>query len=194
MLSSIYLFTLWFFVLLMSFATQNTVIWILPSISFTVSLWVVPGYEFPFTQCTRIQIFSSMTVHVTIYVAPRDGSFATQRTLIWNLPSINLHVALCVVCDCMVFAIYRPNFILMARNNMSLHYIFHVALPVTIFTIFLVIQFFLNTDCNDLTAEINMVLSLSSEDHTRTLLDPHMLCQPLFRRVCAVALITIKLF
>ena len=178
----------------MSFATQNTVIWILPIISFTVSLWVVPGYEFPFTQCTRIQIFSSMTVHVIIYVAPRDGSFATQRTLIWNLPSINLHVALCVVCDCMVFAIYRPNFILMARNNMSLHYIFHVALPVTIFTIFLVIQFFLNTDCNDLTAEINMVLSLASEDHTRTVLDPHMLCQPLFRRVCAVALITIKLF
>ena len=52
------------------------------------------------------------------------------------------------------------------------------------------ILFSLYPDCNDLTEEINMVLSLASEVHTRTVLDVHMLCQSLFRRVCANALIT----
>ena len=42
----------------------------------------------------------------------------------------------------------------------------------------------------NLTAEIKMVMS---EVLTRILLHPHMLCQPLFRRVCSVTLITIKL-
>ena len=120
-----------------SFATQSTVIWILLNNPFTVSLWVVPGYDFPSTQCIRIQIFSSMTLHV----APGDGFFATQRTVIWILPSMNLHVALCVVCGCMVFAIYIPNLNLKSMNNMSLQYIFHVAFPVTFFTLFLVLQF-----------------------------------------------------
>jgi len=77
---------------------------------------------------------------------------------------------------------------------MSLQYIFHVAFSVTFFTLFLVLQFFVcyKPDCNDLTAEIKMVLSLLSEVHTRTLLQPQMLCLPLFRKVCAIALITIK--
>ena len=101
-----------------SFATQSTVIWILLNNPYTASLWVVPGYDCPSTQwqCIRVQIFSSITLHV----APGDGFFATQITVIRILPSMNLHMALCVVCDCMVFAIYIPNFNLMSMNNMSL--------------------------------------------------------------------------
>ena len=78
---------------------------------------------------------------MTIYVAPRYGSFATQSTVIRILTSMNLHLAICVVCGCMAFDIYIPNSILRARNDMSLQYIFNVALPVTIFTIFHVLQF-----------------------------------------------------
>ena len=79
---------------------------------------------------------------MTLQVAPGDGFFATQRTVIWLLPTMNLHVALCVVCGCMVFAIYIPYLNLMSMNNMSLQYIFHFPFPVTFFTLFLVLQFF----------------------------------------------------
>ena len=76
--------------------------------------------------------------------------FGTQRTVIWIFHSMNLHVALCVVCGCMVFAIYIPNINLMSINNMSFQYIFHVGFPVTFFTLFLVLQdFFYKPDCND---------------------------------------------
>ena len=65
-----------------------------------------------------------------------------QSTVKWILSSMNLHVALCVVCGFMVFAIYIPNFIISVRNYISLEYIFYAALPVTIFTTFLVLQIF----------------------------------------------------
>ena len=63
--------------------------------------------------------------------------------------------------------------------HINLWYIFHVAFPVTFFTLFLVIQvFFYKPDYNN---------------QNGNLLQPHMLLQPLFRRVCSVALIIIKL-
>ena len=70
---------------------------------------------------------------------------------------------------------------------MSHLYIFHVAFHFTFFTILLVLHLFLYIN---LTAIIKMVMS---EVLTMILLHPHMLRQPLFRRVCFVALITIKL-
>ena len=73
-------------------------------------------------------------------------------------------------------------------NNMSLWYIFHVAFHVTFFSLFLVLQvfFFIN-----LIAIIKMAMS---DVPTRVLFHPHMLFQPLFIRVCSVALITTKLW
>ena len=106
---------------------------------FTAFLWVVPWYDLPFTQCIRIQMFSSMTLHV----APGDGFFGTQRTVIWIFHRMNLHVALCVVCGCMIFVIYIQSNNLITMNNMSIWYIFHVALHVTFFTFFLALQVFL---------------------------------------------------
>ena len=90
-------------------------IWILLNNPFTVSLSVVPGYHFPSTQCIRIQNFSFMALHV----GPGDGLFATQSSDI-DSPYYGFHVALCVVCGCMVFAIYIKNLNLMSTNNMSL--------------------------------------------------------------------------
>ena len=51
-------------------------------------------------------------------------------------------------------------------------------------------HFFLSCIFINLTAIIKIVMS---EVLTRILLHPHMLCQPLLRRVCSVALITNKL-
>ena len=58
-----------------SFATQNTLKYILLNNPFTASLWVVPWYDFPSTQCIGNQIFSSMNFHV----APEDGFFYAHR-------------------------------------------------------------------------------------------------------------------
>ena len=90
-------------------------------------------------------MFSSMTLHA----APGDAFFGTQRTVIWIFHRMNLHVALSVVCGCMIFVIYIL-FNLITMNNMSLWYIFHVALHVTFFTLFLALQvFFYSPDCNN---------------------------------------------
>ena len=132
------------------------------------------------TQCIRIQIFSTMTLHV----APGDGFFGTQQTVICLFYSMNFHMPLSVVCDCKVFAIYIPN---ITMNNMSHMYIFHVAFNVTFFTLLFVLQVFFLIN---LTAIIKMVMS---EVLNMILLHPHVLCQTPFRRVCFVALITIKL-
>ena len=53
---------------------------------------MVPGYEFPSTQCTMIHIFVTMTLHMTLYVAIWDGSFTTESTDMWIFASINLYV------------------------------------------------------------------------------------------------------
>ena len=55
--------------------------------------------------------------------------------------------------------LYIPHFIIMARNNATFQYVFYVPLPFTFFSLILVLQVFFYPDCNDLTAEINMVLS-----------------------------------
>ena len=93
--------------------------------------------------------------------------------------SINLHLALSVVCGCMLFAIYIPNI-----DGTSVHfpccnscYLLHTfSCSSGIFFI-------------KLTAIIQMVMS---EVLTRILFNPHMLCQPLFRKVCFVSLIIIE--
>jgi hypothetical protein len=41
---------------------------------------MVPGYEFPSTQCTMIHIFVIITLHMTLYVGVGDGSFPTEST------------------------------------------------------------------------------------------------------------------
>ena len=83
-------------------------------------------------------MFSSMTLNA----APGDGFFGTQRTVIWIFQRMNLHVALSVVCGCMIFLIYILSNNLITMNNMSLWYIFLVALHVTFFTLFLALQVF----------------------------------------------------
>ena len=88
-----------------------------------------------------------MTLHMTLYVATGEEDFATQSTVIWIFPSMNIYVAICVV-------VHTP----FHSYIMSLQYIFYVALPVTSLTLFIVLQGFY-PDCNDLTAEITMVLS-----------------------------------
>ena len=60
---------------------------------------MVPGNEFPSTQCTKLQVFLSMTLHLTHYEAPGDGSFATESIVMWIFPSVNLYVTICVVCS-----------------------------------------------------------------------------------------------
>ena len=52
--------------------------------------WVVHGYKFLAPQSPQIWILPSMTLHVTLYLAPGDESLATQSTMIWILYSINL--------------------------------------------------------------------------------------------------------
>ena len=171
------------------FSTHSTVIWILPSISFTVYLLIVPGYEFPSTQCPRIQIFFSMSFHMTLYVATGDESFATHSTVIWIFPSIFFicHVLWFVVCCCT----YPNSFVWLGIMPIySTFSMLHCLLPSSHFS--LSFSFLLNPDCNDLTAEIIMVLSYAYEVHTITVLHLFMLCQPLFRRVFPVALLTIK--
>ena len=49
-------------------------------------------------------------------------------------------------------------------------------------------------DCNHITTDINIIMSEASEVHTKTVLHPHMLCLPLLRIFCVIALIIIKLF
>ena len=167
-----------------SFATQSTVIWILLNNPFTVSLWVVPWYDFPSTQCIIIQICSSMTLHV----APGDGIFLAHTeqwygfsivwifmwrfvwpVVVWYLLCTYQILILClwIICPFSTFSML------------------HFLLPSSHFFLSFRI-FFIN-----LTAMIKIVMP---EVHTRILLHPHMLFPPLFRRVCAVALITIKLF
>ena len=90
------------------------------SIVFFLALWVVPWYDLPSTQCLSIQIFSSMTHHV----ACGYQCFGTQGTVIWIFHSMNLHVALSVICG---ISICIQNFNLIAMNNMSYRWIFHVA-------------------------------------------------------------------
>ena len=77
-----------------------------------------------------------------------------------------LHVVLSEVCGFMVFAFYIPNISLISMNYMSPLYIFHAALHVTFFTLFLVLWafFFIN-----LPAIIKMVMY---EVITRILLYP----------------------
>ena len=97
---------------------------------------MVPGYEFPSTQCTMIHTFVIMTLHMTLYVAIGDGSYTTESTDIWIFACINLYVEIFVLCDvgCGVW-LYIAHFILMARNNMSFQYIFCVAFLVNFFTL-----------------------------------------------------------
>ena len=49
-------------------ATQITVIWIFPSITFHVSLQMVPGDECVATQSTVKWILPSMTLHVFMFM------------------------------------------------------------------------------------------------------------------------------
>ena len=174
--------------------THSTVIWIVPSISFTVYPLVVPGYEFPFTQCSRIQICVSMTLNMTLYVATGDGSFATQSTEIWIFPSRNLYEAICLVCGVVCGCAYPNLFLWLGILRLfSTLAMLHCLLPSSYISFSFSFFFFLNPDCNDLIAKINKVLSKTSDVHIMTVLHPHMLCQPLFRQVCAVALTTINL-
>ena len=60
---------------------------------------MVPGYEFPSTQCTMIHILVIMTIHMTLYVGIGDGSLAPKSTDVWIFASRNLYVEVCVPCD-----------------------------------------------------------------------------------------------
>ena len=73
------------------FATQSTMILILASITFNVSVWMVPGYEFLAISSTMLLMFSSMTLYMTLYVAHKDESLTTQSRVIWLLSSMSLH-------------------------------------------------------------------------------------------------------
>ena len=77
-----------------------------------------------------------------------------QSTVILIFPSMNLYVAICVVCGvwCGVW-LYIPHFILVARNNMLFQYIFYVALPVTFFTFFLILQVFFSSILTAMTSQ-----------------------------------------
>mgnify|MGYP006924370736 CR=1 FL=1 len=46
----------------------------------------IPGDEFLTTQSTGIWIVPSMTLHMSLYVVPGDETLATQSTVIWILP------------------------------------------------------------------------------------------------------------
>ena len=88
-------------------------------------------------------MFSSMTLHA----APGDA----WTTVIRIFHRMNLHVALSVICGCMTFVIYILSNNQITMNDMSLWYIFHVALHGTFFTLFLALQvfFFYSPDCNN---------------------------------------------
>ena len=138
---------------------------------------------FPSTQCIRILIFSTMTHHV----APWDGFFLENREqlygflivwifmwrLVWSVVVRYLLITfqisfwlLRIICPSCTFSMLH--FMLRSSHfSLSFRYFFYKP-----------------------TAIIKMVMS---KVITRILLHPHMLCQPLFRRVCSVALITIKL-
>ena len=81
---------------------------------------MVPGYEFPSTQCPMIHILVIMTLHMTLYVGIGDGSFATESTDIWIFASMNIYVEVCLLCDVGHGVwLYITHFIIMARINMS---------------------------------------------------------------------------
>ena len=59
----------------------------------------IPGDEFVTTQSTGIWIVPSMTLHMLLYVVPGVETLATQSTVIWILPRMTLHVCLQVVAE-----------------------------------------------------------------------------------------------
>ena len=147
---------------------------------FTASLWVVPWYEFPFTQCIRIQIFASMTLNA----APGDGVLAHREQwygfcIVWIFM---WHLIWSLVVWYLLFAFQVLIWLLWIICPFSLFFWLHFMLPSS--HVFLSFRYFFII----LTAIMKVVMS---EVLTRIFLHPHMLCQPLFRRVCFVALITI---
>ena len=68
-------------------ATQSLYIWILPSMTFHVSLHLAPGDESLATQSTMIWILSSMNLLVSLYVVQGYETLATQISIILILPS-----------------------------------------------------------------------------------------------------------
>ena len=67
-----------------SFATQNTVIYILISMTVCGSHWVVPGDEYVSTNNRAIWIIPSMTLHMPLYVVLQDEFLATDITVIFD--------------------------------------------------------------------------------------------------------------
>ena len=89
-------------------------------------------------------MFVIMPLHMTLYVGIGDGSFDTESTDIGIFASMNFLWEVRLLCDvvCGVW-LYITHFILMARNKTSFQYIFCVALLVTFFSLFLVLECFL---------------------------------------------------
>ena len=111
---------------------------------------MVPGHEFPSTQCTMIHIFVIMTLHMTLYVTIGDGSFTTESKDIWIFASMNLYVEVCVFCDVVCGCTYPISFLWLGIIHLfSTFSVLHCLLPSSRFSLSFK-GFFLN-QCNDLT-------------------------------------------